>query len=211
MIQLGPPLILGGWCQIFSIQGEPDLCAKVLIPKRRFKGAKPDPNDIVNTKYRITDFLEYEWTNYLKIMTVCPDDLRKYFVVMRGVEKTTDGRSALIMKTVYDERKEIAPSLVKNSRPLSTEFTTVLERIRKEVFLAHSIDHFGIVRRNILVKSPSHPVFIDFQTGKERFRGQFWLHVPYFVRTKVNRCFRKLYEEMGSNLSETNLRHDDFK
>lgn len=197
MIQLGPPLILGGWCQIFSIVDKPDLCAKVLIPKRRFKGAKPDPNDIVNTKYGIADFLEYEWTNYQRIMAACPEDLRKYFVVIKGIDKSSDGRSALVMETVYDDRKEIAPNLVKNSRQLSQEFTAVLERIRKEVFLAHSIDHFGIVRRNILVKSPSHPVFIDFQTGKERFRGQIWLNIPYFVRSKVNRCFSKLYDEMN--------------
>lgn len=211
MIHLGSPLVLGGWCQIFSIEGKPNLCAKVLIPKRRYKGAKPDPNDIVSTKYGISDFLDYEWANYLKIMSVCPHDLREYFVTIHGIEKTTDGRSALIMETVYDERGEIAFNLVKNSRPLSPDFTAILERIRKEVFLAHNIDHFGIVRRNILVKSPSHPVFIDFQTGRERFRGQFWLHLPYFVRAKVNRCFLKLYDEMGSIPPDTSIRHDDFK
>ena len=199
MITLGPPLILGGWCQIFSVQGNPHLCAKVLIPKRRFKGSKPDPNEIVSTKYGINDFLDYEWANYQKIMSVCPTDLRKYFVTIHGIENTSDGRRALIMETVYNESGKIAPNLVKNTSLLSPAFTVVLERIRHEVFLAHNIDHFGIARRNILVKSPRHPVFIDFQTGRERFRGQFWLHIPYFVRTKVNRCFRKLYNEMGFN------------
>lgn len=196
MINLGSPLILGGWCQIFSIQDNPALCAKVLIPKRRFKGAKPDPNDIVRSKYGITDFLEYEWQNYLEIMSVCPDDLRKYFVTIHGIDKTSDGRNALIMETVYDEHLEIAPNLVKNSRQLLPDFKEALERIRKEVFLAHSIDHFGIARRNTLVKSPTHPVIIDFQTGRERYRGQFWLKIPFFVRAKVNRCFFKLYEEI---------------
>jgi hypothetical protein len=198
MIKLDAPLILGGWCQIFSIQDKPNLCAKVLIPKRRFKGTKADPNDIVSSKYGIGDFLDYEWANYLKIMSACPVDLRKYFATIHGIDKTSDGRNALIMEIVFDERHEIAPNLVKNLRPLSPTFTAVLERIRKEVFLAHSIDHFGIARRNILVKSPNHPVFIDFQTGRERFRGQIWLHLPYFVRAKVNRCFYKLYDEMGT-------------
>jgi len=197
MITLGPPLVLGGWCQIFSIQGNPDLCAKVLIPKRIHKGHKPEPNEIVSEKYGINDFLEYEWANYHKIIAACPQDLRKYFVTLQGVERTSDGRKALVMETVYDDRGEIAPNLVKNTRPLDAKFAETLERIHREVFLPSSIDHFGIVRRNILVKSPEHPVFIDFQTGRERFRGQFWLRMPFFVRKKVSRCFRKLYAEMG--------------
>lgn len=197
MITLGPPLVLGGWCQIFSIQGSPDLCAKVLIPKRMHKGHKPEPNEIVSDKYGISDFLEYEWANYQKIIAACPHDLRKYFVAMQGIERTSDGRNALVMETVYDDRGEIAPNLVKNTRPLDAKFAETLERIHHEVFLPSSIDHFGIVRRNILVKSPEHPVFIDFQTGRERFHGQFWLRMPFFVRKKVSRCFRKLYAEMG--------------
>jgi RIO kinase 1 len=197
MIELGPMLVKGGWCQIFAVKGHPNLCAKVLVPKRRFKGDKPEPDAIVSAKYGIGDFLEYEWNNYKKIMTACPDDLRTHFVTMYGIEPTTDGRKALVMETVRDDLGEIAPSLVKNTRFLKPEFWMTLERVRKEVFLAHSIDHFGIVRRNILVCSPQHPVFIDFQTGRERFRGQFWLRFPWFIRQKTNRCFRKLYKEMG--------------
>jgi RIO kinase 1 len=197
MIQLGSLLVKGGWCQILAIEGSPDTCAKVLVPKRRFKGEKPYPDTIVKAKYGIEDFLEYEWNNYRKIMKVCPNALRAYFVTMHGIEQTTDGRKALVMETVRDDRGEIAPNLVKNKRPLAPEFWTIMERIRKEVFLAHNIDHFGIVRRNILVRSPQHPVFIDFQTGRERFRGQFWLRFPWFVNQKTNRCFRKLYKEMG--------------
>jgi RIO kinase 1 len=199
MIILGPQLVKGGWCQILAVQDHPDLCAKVLVPKRRFQGGQPDPNVIVAKKYGISDFLDYEWANYQKIMAVCPDELRRHFVAMRGIEIADDGRKALVMGVVRDDLGEVAPNLVKNSRPLSPLFWTTLERIRKEVFWAHGIDHFGIVRRNILVKSPDHPVIIDFQTGRERFRGQFWLRHPWFVRRKVNRCFRKLYKEMGVN------------
>lgn len=197
MIKLTETLVRGGWCLIMAIADMPDRCAKVLIPKRLFHGTRPDPNYIVETKYKISDFLEYEWSNYKKIMTACPDDLRTHFVVMHGIEKTTDGRKALVMETVRDDRGEIAPNLVKNTRALEPAFWTAMERIRKEVFLAHSVDHFGIVRRNVLVRSPRHPVFIDFQTGRERYRGQFWLRFPWFVRQKTNRCFRKLYKEMG--------------
>ena len=197
MIELGEMLVRGGWCQILAVQGQPDLCAKVLVPKRRFKGEKPEPDTIVSAKYGIQDFLEYEWNNYRKIMAACPDDLREHFVTMHGIEDTTDGRKALVMETVRDDLGEIAPSLVKNTRSLEPEFWKALERVRKEVFLAHSVDHFGIVRRNILVRSAQHPVIIDFQTGRERFRGQFWLRLPWFVRQKTNRCFRKLFKEMG--------------
>jgi RIO kinase 1 len=197
MIELGPILVKGGWCQIFAVQGHPNLCAKVLVPKRRFKGIKPEPDAIVNAKYGIGDFLEYEWNNYMKIMTASPDDLRSYFVTMHGIEPTTDGRKALVMETVRNDLGEIAPNLVKNTRSLEPEFWNALERVRTEVFLARSVDHFGIVRRNILVRNPQHPVIIDFQTGRERFRGQFWLRLPWFVRQKTNRCFRKLYKEMG--------------
>ena len=197
MIELGPQLVTGGWCEIRAVQDRPDLCAKVLIPKRRFKGERPDPNDIVNSKYGIRDFLDYEWSNYQKIMTACPPDLRHHFVTLYGVEPTVDGGKALVMEIIRNEQGEIAPNLVKNTRALSLQFWKVLERIRNEVFLAHGLDHFGIVRRNVLVRTPDCPVLIDFQTGRERFRGQFWLRWPFFVRAKVNRCFRKLYKEMG--------------
>lgn len=197
MIELGPQILKGGWCQIHAVEGHPDLCAKVLAPRRRFKDGYPDPDEIVRAKYGIDDFLEYEWRNYQKIMAACPADLRPYFVDMRGLETTFDGRKALVMAIVTDDRGEVAESLAKSRCELSSAFWSTLDRIRQEVFLAHSIDHFGIVRRNILVRSPKHPVIIDFQTGKERYRGQFWLRWPWFVRRKVNRCFRKLYQEMG--------------
>lgn len=200
MITLGPQFIKGGWCQILVVQDHPELCAKVLVPRRRFQGGQPDPNVIVSQKYGIEDFLDYEWANYQKIMAVCPADLRQHFVDIRGVEIAEDGRKALLMKIVRDDQGAPAPNLVKNTRPLTPEFWSIMERIRKEVFLANSIDHFGIVRRNILVQSPTHPVIIDFQTGRERFRSQFWLRHPWFVRQKVNRCFQKLYKEMSVTL-----------
>jgi RIO kinase 1 len=197
LIELGPQLVRGGWCAIFVLEGRPDLCAKVLIPKRRFKGEKPQPDLIVNQKYGILDFLEYEWKNYQKIMAACPESLRSHFVGMHGIESTTDGRKALVMDMVLDDRGEIAPNLVRNTRPLTPQFQATLERIRREVFIAHSIDHFGIVRRNVLVRGLGDPVIIDFQTGRERYRGQFWLRHPWFVKRKINRCFRRLYMEMG--------------
>lgn len=197
MIELGPQLVRGGWCAIFALQGRPGLCAKVLVPKRRFKGEKPQPDLIVSQKYGILDFLEYEWNNYQKIMAACPESLRSHFVGMHGIESTTDGRKALVMDIVLDDRGEIAPNLVRNTRTLTPQFQATLERIRREVFIAHSIDHFGIVRRNVLVRGLGDPVIIDFQTGRERFRGQFWLRHPWFVKRKVNRCFRRLYMEMG--------------
>jgi RIO kinase 1 len=116
---------------------------------------------------------------------------------MHGIETAADGRRALVMERVVDDRGEIAPSLASNTRALNPRFRDTLERIRREVFIAHAIDHFGIVRRNVLVRGPEDPVLIDFQTGRERFRGQFWLRLPFFVRRKINRCFRKLYTEMG--------------
>jgi len=201
VIELGPLLVQGGWCEIRQVCGHPDLCAKVLIPKRRHKGNRPDPNAMVSEKYGIADFLEYEWANYQKIMAACPAELRGHFVTIRGIETTTDSRRALVMGTVRDDLGHVAPSLEHNTRPLAPLFWETLDRIRREVFLAHSIDHFGIVRRNILVKAPDFPVIIDFQTGRERFRGQFWLRLPWFVRRKINRCFRKLYSEMHVTFS----------
>ena len=203
MIELGPPLVTGGWCLIYSVKDQPDLCAKVLAPRRRFKDNYPDPNEIVLTKYGIPNFLEYEWNNYRKIMAFCPPDLRPYFVSMLGLETTSCGQEALVMKRVIDDQGQTAPSLVNNTRPLDPQFFVLLERIRTEVFLRHAIDHFGIVRRNILVKSPLLPVFIDFQTGRERFRGQFWLRHPWFVRQKINRYFHKLYQELGADPMKT--------
>lgn len=201
MIELGTPLIKGGWCHIYTIKNEPLKCAKVLAPLRRFRENYPDPNELVRTKYGIDDFLEYEWNNYQKIMRHCPQELRPYFVTIHGVMPTTCGQQALVMDMVMDDLGQPAPNLVHNTRPLSSTFLNILETIRTQVFVAHAIDHFGIVRRNILVKSPDHPVIIDFQMGRERFRSQFWLRFPWFVRQKINRSFRKLYQELHFTLS----------
>lgn len=202
MIELEAPIIKGGWCYIHAVAGHPELCAKVLAPLRKHNNDYPAPNEIVRNKYGIHDFLEYEWNNYNKIMAGCPDDLRQHFVRFHGLETTLSGERALIMERILDDRGETAPNLVRNTRQLEPKFFHTLERIRKDVFLRNAIDHFGIVRRNVLVKSPTHPVFIDFQTGRERFRGQFWLRFPWFVRSKINRCFAKLYREMNINISE---------
>ncbi len=199
MLELDAPLVKGGWCLIYGIKGKPELCAKVLIPKRRYKGTKPEPDIIVRAKYGISDFLEYEMANYQKIMAGCPQNLRSHFVSIHGIQTVTDGRKALVMEVVRDDSGGIAPNLVHNTRTLLPKFWTTLERIRQEVFIAHGIDHFGIMRRNILVRSPEDPVLLDFQTGRERFPGQFWLRHPWFIKQKVNRCFRNLYSEMGVN------------
>lgn len=197
IIELGAPLIKGGWCHIYAIKDQPLRCAKVLAPLRRFRENYPDPNDLVRTKYGIDNFLEYEWNNYQKIMNHCPPHLQAHFVVMHGVWPTTCGQQALVMDVVQDAAGQPAPNLVDNTQTLDPLFFNILEQLRQEVFLAHALDHFGIVRRNILVPRPDHPVLIDFQTGRERFRGQFWLRIPFFVRQKVNRYFRKLYQELN--------------
>lgn len=209
-LEIDAPLIKGGWCHIYSIKNEPDMCAKVLSPLRKFHDTYPDPNELVRDKYGIEDFLEYEYRNYIKIMDRCPDSLRKYFVHIHGVFTTTSGQRALIMNKVLNESNAPASNLARNTQPLDLEFFTVLERIRIEVFIRNAIDHFGIMRRNILVQTPHHPVIIDFQTGRERFRGQFWLHHPWFVRRKVNRCFDKLYKELGVATSDIRT-HEKIK
>ncbi len=198
MIELNAPIIKGGWCHIHAVNDRPDLCAKVLSPLRRHNNAYPNPNELVRNKYGIANFLEYEWDNYRKIMAHCPADLQPYFVRMLGLETTPTGQQVLLMERVMDDLGQTAPSLATNTRPLTPEFFAILERIRKDVLVRHAIDHFGIARRNILVKTPSHPVIIDFQTGRERFRGQFWLRHPWFVRRKINRCFDKLYKELDA-------------
>lgn len=197
MIELDEKLLKGGWCDIYSIKGSPEQCAKVLAPYRRFKGTYPDPNEIVRRKYGIQDLLAYERSNSQKIISKTPDELRKFIVRIHGLEKTADGRQALVLDKVIDDQGGLARNLVNNTRPLQPKFWERLDRLRKEVFLRHSIDHFGIVRRNVLVKSPEHPVIIDFQEGRERYPGQLWLRIPFFVRAKVNRCFAKLYRELN--------------
>lgn len=199
MITLGPILVNGGWCHIYAVEGHPELCAKVLIPKRRFKGDRPDPNIIVNSKYGINDFLNYEWENYQKIMSVCPTNLRMHFVTIHGIKKTDDGRQALVMEKIIDDRGHLASTLANSTRKVDLMFIETLEELRKKVFLKNGLDHFGIARRNILIRSTSDPVIIDFQSEKERYRWQFWLQIKWFVKRKVNRCFNKLYSEIEIN------------
>ena len=196
MIELDEKILKGGWCDIYGVKGRPELCAKVLAPHRKYKGEYPDPNEIVREKYGIQDLLEYELANYRKILRHTPDHLRRYLVRIDGIKQCTDGSRALVMEKVLDDRGNLAPSLAKNKRPLAPAFKDCLEQLRSKIFIPHAIDHFGILKRNILVKSPEHPVLIDFQEGRERYRGQFWLRFPFFVRKKVTRCFEKLYKEI---------------
>jgi RIO kinase 1 len=203
MIELSDKLLKGGWCDIYDIKGSPDRCAKVLAPHRKYKGTHPHPNIIVQKKYGIKDLLAYEFSNYQKIISKTPAELRDFIVQIHGLDKTVDGQKALVLDKVIDDQGVLAKSLVKNTRALQPIFLERLECLRKEVFLKHSIDHFGIVTRNILIKSPKHPVIIDFQEGRERYPGQLWLRIPFFVRAKVNRCFAKLYQELNVSFPTT--------
>lgn len=188
---------MGGWSTIYHIKDHPTLCAKVLANHRRYKKKFPDPALIAWKKYGIRDMLKYELNNYNTIMDNVPNDLRSNFVTIHGLEETSIGKKALVMDLVADETGKVAKNLEANTLPLSPLFLKTLERIRNEVFLKHSIDHFGVACRNILVKDPETPVFIDFQNTRIRYRGHFWLKIPFFTRQKVNRKFRRVYTDLG--------------
>jgi RIO kinase 1 len=211
MIELGPIISSkGGWCNIHEIAGRPDLCAKVLARHRRYKGAFPDPEMIALKKYGIWDMLQYELDNYHHIIACIPKGYLKFFVRMQGIEHTADGSRALIMECVRNAKGEVARNLDQNTEPLSPVFFENLERLRQDVFLKYSIDHFGLACRNILVRDAATPVLIDFQNTVQRYRYQFWLRIPFFIRQKMNRRFQRIYREMGSpDLSQKN--HSGFE
>ena len=190
---------IGGWSTIYRIKGDDTLCAKVLAPHRKYKNQKPDPSIIALKKYGIADMLEYELANYNNIVSKVPADLLKYFVKFYGIEQTQCGQKALVMELVKNDLGEVAHNLSSNLRPLTTQFFKTLERIRREIFINHAIDHFGIACRNILARTTSDPVIIDFQNTKVRLKGQFWLNIPFFVRQKVTRKFQRVYSDLGVN------------
>jgi len=188
---------IGGWSTIYRIKGNPTRCAKVLAPHRAYRNGFPDPAMIARKKYGIKDMLKYELDNHRKILAKVPQKMRNNFVTIHGIKNTSSGDRALVMDLVTDDTGKIAKNLDANTRPLNPGFFLTLERIRREVFLRHSLDHFGIACRNILVRTPKSPVIIDFQNTRIRYRGQFWLRIPYFVRQKVTRKFQRVYNDLG--------------
>lgn len=198
MIELGEKIsAIGGWSNIYHIVNSPGLCAKVLARHRRYKGKRPDPSMIAKVKYGIKDMLQYELDNYQAIISRIPLEYRRFFVQMRGIELTRNGAQALVMECVRNDRGEVAKNLDENSEPLAPEFLENLEILRKEVFLKYDIDHFGLASRNILVRDPKTPVLIDFQNTKKRYKYQLWLHIPFFIRQKMNRRFKRVYKDLG--------------
>ena len=187
---------IGGWSTIYRIKNDPNRCAKVLAPHRRKEGF-PDPAVTALEKYGISDMLQYEFDNYQNIISKVPKEFISHFVSIYGLDTTTCGKKALIMELVMDERGDVAKNLKANTRPLSAHFFQTLERLRREVFLRHALDHFGIALRNILVRTPDCPVLIDFQNTRTRLKGQFWLALPFFVRQKVTRKFQRVYSDLG--------------
>jgi RIO kinase 1 len=198
MIELGPIISSkGGWCNICEVAGKPDLCAKVLAKHRLYKGAFPDPEMIALKKYGIWDMLQYELDNYHHIIACIPEAYHKFFVRMQGIEQTADGLRVLVMECVRTARGEVAKNLDQNTEMLSPIFFENLERLRKEVFLKYSIDHFGLACRNILVRDAATPVLIDFQNTIKRYRYQFWLRLPFFIKQKMNRRFQRVYQDLN--------------
>lgn len=187
---------IGGWSTIYRIKNEPNRCAKVLAPHRRKEGF-PDPAVTALKKYGISDMLQYEFDNYQNIISKVPKDLIPHFVSIYGLDATACGKKALIMELVIDDRGDVAKNLKANTRPLTAHFFQTLELLRREVFLRHAIDHFGIALRNILVRTADCPVLIDFQNTKNRLKGQFWLAFPFFVRKKVTRKFQRVYSDLS--------------
>lgn len=188
---------IGGWSTVYSIKGDLTRCAKVLAHHRQYKGEFPDPAMIAQKKYGIPDMLRYELDNHRRLMAHVPADLVQHFVTFYGIEKTHCGRDALVMELVTDDCGGVAKNLDANTRPLNLAFFRTLERIRREVLLRYSIDHFGIACRNILVRNQNCPVLIDFQNSAKRHRSQFWLKFPFFVRRKVTRKFQRVYRDVN--------------
>lgn len=213
MITLGQEIsTVGGWSTIYQITNNDNLCAKVLAPHRRYKNQRPDPSIIAAHKYGISDMLQYELDNYRSIITKVPNYLRKNFVTIYGIEQTSCGKNALVMELVKNDQGEIAPNLAANTRSLTAHFFKTLECIRRDVFISNAIDHFGIACRNILVRTVDCPVIIDFQNTRARLRGQFWLNLPFFVRQKVTRKFKRVYADLNladftkiSNISDIDI------
>jgi RIO kinase 1 len=198
MIKLGNIISSkGGWCNIHEIADRPDLCAKVLARHRRYKGEFPDPEMIARKKYGIPDMLQYELDNYRSIIERIPESYHGFFVRMQGIEHTAEGSRALVMECVRNHKGDVARNLDQNTEPLFPVFFENLERLRKKVFLKYAIDHFGLACRNILVRDAATPVLIDFQNTVQRYRYQFWLRLPFFIRQKMNRRFERVYRDMG--------------
>ncbi|PIE66214.1 MAG: hypothetical protein CSA26_01355 [Desulfobacterales bacterium] len=201
MLELGKEITtIGGWSTLYRVKDRPDLCAKVLARHRVYKGGLPDPDMIARKKYGITDMLQYEWDNYRAILERIPEHYHGFFVQIYGIESLANGAKALIMECVRDNQGNIAKNLDENRVPLEPAFFHNLEMLRKEVFLKYSIDHFGVACRNILVRDPATPVLIDFQNTKQRYKYQFWLHIPWFVRQKMNRRFQRVYKDLNQDI-----------
>ena len=194
MIELGDIISsVGGWSNIYTVKDTPELCVKVLAPHRSYKGNKPDPNLVSKQKYGIENMLEYELDNYRKIIRHVPPHLKKYFVRIDGMQMTSAGVAGLVMERVRRADGSTAPSIDKYNGTLPNNFFCTLERIRREVFHKHSLDHFGVALRNILIKDEQTPVLIDFQKNRKIYRSQLNLYIPYFTRQKVKRNFQDVY------------------
>lgn len=197
MIELGELISsVGGWSNIYVVKDAPDMCVKVLAPHRKYQGKKPDPNLVAKKKYGIDNMLEFEYANYQKIIKCVPDALKKNFVRMEGMHMTSIGVRGLVMERVMTAEGTTAPSLDHyEGDPLPDAFFCKLEQLRRDVFHKHSLDHFGVARRNVLVRDDHTPVLIDFQKNRRIYRSQLNLYIPYFTRQKVTRNFQRLYRE----------------
>lgn len=197
MIELGELISsVGGWSNIYVVKDAPDMCVKVLAPHRRFKGEKPDPNLVAKKKYGIENMLEFEYANYQKIIKHVPDALKGNFVRIDGMHMTSIGVRGLVMERVMTTEGTTAPSLDHyTGAPLPDAFFCKLEQLRRDVFHRHSLDHFGVALRNILVRDEHTPVLIDFQKNRRIYRSQWNLFIPYFTRQKVKRNFQRAYRE----------------
>lgn len=196
MIQLGELISsVGGWSNIYVVKDAPDLCVKVLAPHRKYQGEKPDPNMVAKKKYGIENMLEFEYANYQKIINCVPDSLKKHFVRIDGMHMTSEGVRGLVMERIMTPEGLTAPSLNHYKKPLPDAFFCKLEHLRREVFHKHSLDHFGVARRNVLVRDEETPVLIDFQKNRRIYRSQLNLYIPYFTRQKVKRNFQRLYQK----------------
>ena len=186
---------VGGWSTIYTVKNDPDRCVKVLASHRTYKGDKPDPYLVSKKKYGIDNMLAYEWDNYQKIICHVPDHLKQNIVRIDGLFPTDDGREGLVMERVRRADGSTAPSLDNHTSTLPEEFFHALEKFRREVLHKHSIDHFGVAGRNVLVRDEHTPVLIDFQKNIKIYRSQLILYIPYFTRQKVKRNFQRLYAE----------------
>ena len=171
---------------------KPHIIRKVLFVRTRV------PSSLYTLlRFAIWDLSTYEYKQYQSIISKTPADLHQCFAKVHKPIKA--GKITYsIHQLVTDQDGQVSKTLFEYGGIDDEQFWNMVDDLEK-LFLDKKIYYLSIGPHNVCANRQADgrliPVLVDYKrVGVRTFWHQILLYIPYFIKLKVRRRFRRMRE-----------------